>query len=584
MSGSATSTPYLRFALISFGAVALVAGALAFAGSHAAGSREKDAAARSAASLLGEPLRALFADADRSAPASGAIRSSADALAFTLGAGGLRGFRIVGDGEVVLYEGGARLPAPGSSPGDGALSSATVTAEGGASLFLTRLGADGYSIEIATDSAPVNDAVRAARVQVTVMALAFAAGVWVLLQGAFWFGIRSLSRDHGRLTELYDSGEHLRSSVDLHDVLTQLAQDAATIGGGQYALVALFDEATSEVVLRATFDRSTGTVAHHQRAIDEWFVRRCVATNTPVVSTLSETAARQFFGGDAPLAREAPLVVAPMAIRDRVVGALAIVGSHAGRGAFSPSEVRLVEQLAGQAVTAVEQSILFAKVRSDAGAIEESYDATLKALMAALDAKDELTEGHSERVARLTLQLARQMEVPDAMMVHIERGAMLHDVGKIGVPDAILKKPAALSDTEWEAMRKHPLLAGLMVSKVGFLEPALPILLYHHEKFNGTGYPFGLAGGNIPLEARIFTIVDAYDAMTQDRPYRDAMSHFEAMEEIRRHDGTQFDPDVVAAFEQLMATRADLRGGGTTTRRVLGTHDLEDGHADEHVA
>jgi hypothetical protein len=228
-------------------------------------------------------------------------------------------------------------------------------------------------------------------------------------------------------------------------------------------------------------------------------------------------------------------------------------------------------------------AVLFAKVRTDAQQLESSYDSTLKALMAALDAKDEVTEGHCERVAKLTTELARLMGVPEQMMVHIERGALLHDVGKIGVPDGILKKPAALNDSEWEAMRKHPLLAGLMVSKVGFLEPALPILLYHHERFDGTGYPFGLTGDNIPVEARIFSIIDAYDAMTSDRPYRPAMQHHSAMEEVRRNSGTQFDPQVVAAFEQLMSGRRDLRE--QTGRRVLGMHDLDHSpESDQHVA
>jgi HD-GYP domain-containing protein (c-di-GMP phosphodiesterase class II) len=272
-----------------------------------------------------------------------------------------------------------------------------------------------------------------------------------------------------------------------------------------------------------------------------------------------------------------------MFLRDRVVGCIAVLRSQ-GRSGFTQGEPRLIEHLAAQAVTAVEQAVLFAKMRSDAEQLESSYDTTLKALMAALDAKDEVTESHCERVGKLTTELARKMSMPESMMVHIERGALLHDVGKIGVPDGILKKPEALNDGEWEAMRKHPLLAGLMVSKVGFLEPALPILLYHHEKYDGSGYPFGLAMSNIPLEARIFSIVDAYDAMTSERPYRPAMSHHDAMEEVRRNSGSQFDPDVVAAFEELMASRRDLRepSGG---RRVLGMHDLEHlSEPDEHVA
>jgi HD-GYP domain-containing protein (c-di-GMP phosphodiesterase class II) len=232
-----------------------------------------------------------------------------------------------------------------------------------------------------------------------------------------------------------------------------------------------------------------------------------------------------------------------------------------------------VEDLASQAVAAVEQAQLFARVRSDANELENSYDTTLKVLMAALDAKDNDTEGHCERVAKLTVQLARFMGVPEASLVDIERGALLHDVGKIGVPDAVLKQPKKLSPMEWEAMRKHPLLAGVMVSKVGFLEKALPILLYHHERYDGLGYPFGLVEDNIPLEARIFSIVDAYDAMTSDRPYRAAMSHDAAMAEVQANSGSQFDPDVVTSFERLMASRPDLRDNTG--------HHMHDGHDED---
>jgi HD-GYP domain-containing protein (c-di-GMP phosphodiesterase class II) len=167
------------------------------------------------------------------------------------------------------------------------------------------------------------------------------------------------------------------------------------------------------------------------------------------------------------------------------------------------------------------------------------------------------------------------MGVPEASLVDIERGALLHDVGKIGVPDAVLKQPKKLTHMEWEAMRKHPLLAGVMVSKVGFLEKALPILLYHHERYDGGGYPFGLTDENIPLEARIFSIVDAYDAMTSDRPYRSAMSHEEAMAEVRVNCGSQFDPNVVDAFERLMAARPDLRDNSGHRMDSSHDHDAE---------
>jgi putative nucleotidyltransferase with HDIG domain len=265
----------------------------------------------------------------------------------------------------------------------------------------------------------------------------------------------------------------------------------------------------------------------------------------------------------------------PMTIRERVIGVLAILRPPVARGAaFAPLNIQQAADIAVQGAMAIEQALLFARVRAYADEVEINYDATLKALMAALDAKDQATEGHCERVAKLTVHLARQMGLSDSELVNVERGALLHDVGKIGVPDAVLKKPSSLNDLEWEAMRKHPLLAGVMISKVDFLEGATPILLYHHERFDGSGYPFGLTGDKIPLEARVFSIVDAYDAMTSDRPYRDAMPHSVAMQDIRVNSGSQFDPEVVKAFERLMAQRPDLRGKAPARR--AGRHGHED--------
>ena len=170
-----------------------------------------------------------------------------------------------------------------------------------------------------------------------------------------------------------------------------------------------------------------------------------------------------------------------------------------------------------------------------------------------------MTQGHSERVARLTVSLAKEMNVFTDKLVDIERGALLHDIGKIGVPDTILQKPTALNDDEWEAMEKHPLHAGLMISKVSFLEGALPIVLYHHERYDGAGYPFRMKGDAIPLEARMFAVIDAYDAMTFDRPYRKAMPIAEALAEIERNAGKQFDPKVVEAFTRLIRRTEGLQ-------------------------
>ncbi|MCL5961075.1 MAG: HD-GYP domain-containing protein [Chloroflexi bacterium] len=183
--------------------------------------------------------------------------------------------------------------------------------------------------------------------------------------------------------------------------------------------------------------------------------------------------------------------------------------------------------------------------------LEKSYDDTLDALCASLDLRDRETEGHSRRVSQLTVALAKEMGVPQEELKAIEYGALLHDIGKIGISDTILLKPGSLSDDEWLQMRRHSYLGYKMLSRIQFLSGAADMVHAHHERNDGKGYPSGLAGEAIPLGARIFTVVDTYDAMTSDRPYRKALSHEEALEEIRRNSGTQFDPKVVEVFLRM---------------------------------
>jgi putative nucleotidyltransferase with HDIG domain len=192
--------------------------------------------------------------------------------------------------------------------------------------------------------------------------------------------------------------------------------------------------------------------------------------------------------------------------------------------------------------------------------VRRSYRATLEALLAALDTRDTETEGHSERVAAYTMLIAQQLNLPEEELQPIEHGALLHDIGKIGVPDHILYKPGPLTPEEWEIMKQHPVIGYKMCMKIGMLRPAAPIVLHHHERWDGRGYPYGLNGAEIPLGARIFAIADTLDAMTSDRPYRKALSFAQAREEIERCAGSQFDPELVQVFlalpeEELHAIR-----------------------------
>jgi len=374
--------------------------------------------------------------------------------------------------------------------------------------------------------------------------------LYAVLQAGAWGVTRALAKDHARLTYLYQTGEHVRSSLDTQEVLSQIVRDATQIVQGQYSVVCLVDPESRALTTRASYDQAQNSVAQHNREVQEWLFHRVLATGETNLLKNWRADYRRVFCVDVPQQPMSVLCV-PMKLRRKATGVIAVLRRASANG-FGRAEVTMLEELAGQAAMAIEQANLFARVRSYASELELSYDATLKALSAALDAKDAATEGHSERVAKLTVAIAREMQVPEEKLIDVERGAMLHDVGKIGVPDDILRKPATLTHKEWQAMQKHPLLAGALVSKVGFLEGALPILLYHHERFDGKGYPFGLAADRIPIEARIFAVVDAYDAMTSDRPYRKAVSHEAAVKEIAANSGSQFDPDAVDAFVRVI--------------------------------
>lgn len=180
--------------------------------------------------------------------------------------------------------------------------------------------------------------------------------------------------------------------------------------------------------------------------------------------------------------------------------------------------------------------------------IEGTYDETLEALGAALDLRDTETEGHSRRVSRCCLEMAKKMECTGEQLKQIARGSYLHDIGKIGIPDAILLKPGRLTEEETAVMQTHARVGYDLVSRIAFLAPAAEIVLTHQEQYNGTGYPQGLMGKEIPLGARIFAVADTLDAMTSDRPYRRALSLSTARAEITRESGRQFDPEVVRIF------------------------------------
>jgi putative nucleotidyltransferase with HDIG domain len=184
--------------------------------------------------------------------------------------------------------------------------------------------------------------------------------------------------------------------------------------------------------------------------------------------------------------------------------------------------------------------------------LAQAYDATLAGWSKALEIRDKETEGHSQRVTDMTVRIARAMGICGEDLEHVRRGAILHDIGKMGIPDSILLKNGPLTDEEWVIMRQHPVYAYEWLRPITYLHPSLDIPYCHHEKWDGTGYPRGLSGEDIPLSARIFAVVDVWDALSYDRPYRSAWPQEKVRQHIRTLSGTHFDPDVVDVFFSLL--------------------------------
>ena len=236
----------------------------------------------------------------------------------------------------------------------------------------------------------------------------------------------------------------------------------------------------------------------------------------------------------------------PMVAKGRVLGVIEIFRrSPLGR---EPDWLEFLDMLSTQAAIAVDNASLFDDLERSNIELRLAYDATIEGWSRALDFRDQETEGHSKRVTDMTVSLAYEIGFKGDDLIHVRRGALLHDIGKLGVPDSILLKPDKLTEEEWGVMKRHPEIAHELISPVKFLRPALPIPYSHHERWDGSGYPKGLRKEQIPLEARIFSVVDVWDALTSVRPYRPAWPEDQAAEYIRSNAESHFDPAVVEAF------------------------------------
>jgi HD-GYP domain-containing protein (c-di-GMP phosphodiesterase class II) len=242
----------------------------------------------------------------------------------------------------------------------------------------------------------------------------------------------------------------------------------------------------------------------------------------------------------------------PLKLKNQVIGVI-YVDNRVYTGLFQASDLDMLTAFADQAAVAIDNARLFEDLQQANEELKSAYDETIKGWALALELRDKETEGHTQRVTTLTQTLAMKMGICGEELVHIKRGSLLHDIGKMAIPDGILLKPGKLTLTERKFMELHPLFAKDMLDPIVFLHPAIDIPYCHHEKWDGSGYPQNLRGEAIPFAARIFAVVDVWDALTSDRPYREPLDPAKVRQIIQEGSGKHFDPLVVDTFLSLEA-------------------------------
>lgn len=349
-----------------------------------------------------------------------------------------------------------------------------------------------------------------------------------------------------QLGALMGVGRVINSSLGLKPVLEEVMDTLIELMRAERGFLMLRDVG-GELSIRIARGIAHVNLEEEAFKVSRTIVRRVVESGEPILTTNAQEDPRFEAQLSVAAFQLRSILCAPLKSKTDLIGVI-YVDNRARAGIFQEHDLELIRAFSDQAAVAIDNAQLFDDLQDKNRELEDAYQATLEGWVSALDMRDKETEGHTQRVTVLTQQLARAMGVNDDDLVHIKRGALLHDIGKMAISDKILLKPAKLTEEERALMQKHPQYAYDMLRRIDFLLPAIDIPYCHHEKWDGTGYPRGLKGEAIPFAARIFPVVDVYDAMVSDRPYRKAMPANEVREIIRNDSGSHFDPIVVEAF------------------------------------
>jgi putative nucleotidyltransferase with HDIG domain len=353
---------------------------------------------------------------------------------------------------------------------------------------------------------------------------------------------QKLYRENIHLKEavsLYKIGEAMGSTIRLDFLLNLILETAIKELDADMASVMLLDGKTDGLIPKASLGvptamRRSGLLTG-QDNISRWVIKH----GRPRVVDREEIGERFLASHFRKNVRS--VIIHPLMAKGEVIGVLTLIRSEGRISPFTTGQLHSLSIIASKASSAIENSRLYEELR-------ESYLQTLTALANAVEARDIYTRGHTERVCYMAQSLSREMGWNEEKLWEVKMGGILHDIGKIGVPDAVLNKAETLTPREFESMKQHPVVGAKILEGISFLTPAVPYVLYHHERFDGKGYPYRLRNDQIPIQGRLMAVVDTFDAMTSNRPYRKAKSFRMALKEIKDCAGTQFDPQIAELF------------------------------------
>ena len=353
-----------------------------------------------------------------------------------------------------------------------------------------------------------------------------------------------------QLGALMGIGRVINSSLGLQGVLEEVMDTLIALMRAERGFLMLRDPKNGILQPRISRGIDHLNLDAEITKVSQTIVRKVSSTGESVLTTNAQADPRFENQMSVATYQLRSILCAPLKLRNEMIGVI-YVDNRAHTGIFRESDLELINAFADQAAVAIDNARLFDDLQASNRELEKAYQATLEGWVRALDMRDKETEGHTQRVTKLTERLARSMGVDGDELLHIRRGALLHDIGKMAIPDGILLKPGKLTDDERLLIQQHPLYAYEMLNPIDFLLPAIDIPYCHHEKWDGTGYPRGLRGEDIPFSARIFPVIDVWDALISDRPYRKGLPQDEVRHHIQADSGKHFDPRVVDAFFEL---------------------------------